>query len=86
MFIEPCWNIKERKWQTKPKEHKLKTWTSNDTGSMVKAHLEHGFNDAKIVLGDNVSIDGIIDYIDYQCTYGQYEDENVVILTKIECV
>ena len=78
------WDVIVPKTKPKPKEHILRTWTGTYTGEGIKVLLDHGRALEKVVLGDGLSRDDLIDILDYKTEHQRYDDENIETITKIE--
>lgn len=80
----PEWDIQIAHAEPKPKEHILRTWTGTYTGEGIKVLLDHGRAFEKVVLGDGLSCDDLVDILDYKTEHQRYDDEDIETITKIE--
>lgn len=62
------------------KEHILRSYTYCQTGKAIKtdARVGHGADNKKIIFDDGIDVEKLIDFIEYEYTVEEYEDENVV--------
>jgi hypothetical protein len=83
------WEIKsDHQWQQIriQKEHKLKTKNRSREGWEIKNDVKYGWYDTTVKVADGIDIEKLLDYVDYQYTYEQYEDENVATITSIKAI
>lgn len=85
-FTDINWDINIPHKETPKKEHILRTHESTGNGLHVKLTVKHGWYQTKVKLAKGVDVKNLIDFVDYKYTYEQYEDEDFVTITKIECV
>ena len=78
------WDIDCPKYEPKPKEHILRTWSNLYTGAQIKCMLKHGRGDTKVVLAESLNVKDLIDILDYHTDHQQYDDENIETITNIE--
>ena len=83
------WEIKsDHQWEQIhiQKEHKLKTRNISREGWEIKNDVKYGWYDTTVKVADGIDIEKLLDYVDYQYTYEQYEDENVATITSIKAI
>ena len=84
-FTDLNFDTEPLKFTPPPKPHALSVNHYTDTGAGLKIRAEHGWYQTRVELGEGVSLDNLIDYIDYKYTVEKYMDEDVAKITKIEC-
>lgn len=67
--------------QVKP--HIKDKWNSQEHGTGIKLRLIHGWGENRVVLAKGIKEKNILDFIDYDVTFEQYQDENIITITSI---
>ena len=67
--------------QVKP--HIKDKWNSQENCTGIKLRLIHGWGENRVVLAKGIKEKDILDFIDYNVTFEQYQDENKVTITSI---
>ena len=71
----------------KPKEHKLTSYKTSNSGIKIKLDCEHGYgSEHKSVFLENVDKNSLIDFLEYEYVVEYYEDEDIVYYTDIHCI
>lgn len=82
MDVPYNWDVVTKHKDLPPKQHILKTHTWECDGMVIKARVGRG--DLRVVNGIDVS--KLVDFVDYQYTTEEYEDEGVRTIIKIDCI
>lgn len=81
-FIHFDWNIERFNVPKREPEHILRIYNDNKaTGEEIKRMVKN-----RVYMADLTEIAKLVDKVDYRFVYEKYDDENMKVITKVECV
>ena len=75
------WDIDSFNVPKREPEHILRTVTVDATGEEIKRMVKN-----RVYMADLTEIAKLVDKVDYRFVYEKYDDENMKVITKVECV
>lgn len=80
-FIDFDWDIERFNVPKREPEHILRTVTVDATGEDIKRMVKN-----RVYMADLTEIAKLVDKVDYRFVYEKYDDENMKVITKVECI
>ena len=87
-FVEPVndWKLTSPKTPPRQRSHELRQFDVTYSGGQIPSVIEHGWYQTTVRVAQDVDVEHLNNFLNYNCVFVQYDDEDFATLIDIKCV